>query len=78
MTPGGIREVHWHQQSEWAYMIQGTVRITAVNDRGWNFIAAYENKDIKKDRSKYISMRILPQVLYKCLYLESPNIACYW
>ncbi|WP_342555257.1 oxalate decarboxylase family bicupin [Paenibacillus sp. FSL R7-0652] len=39
LTPGGVRELHWHQQSEWAYMIWGTARITAVDQNGRNFIA---------------------------------------
>ncbi|CAM4282137.1 oxalate decarboxylase family bicupin [Paenibacillus xylanexedens] len=39
LTPGGIRELHWHQQSEWAYMIWGTARITSVDQNGRNFIA---------------------------------------
>lgn len=39
LTPGGVRELHWHQQSEWAYMIWGTARITSVDQQGRNFIA---------------------------------------
>jgi oxalate decarboxylase len=39
LTPGGIRELHWHQQAEWAYMILGGARITAVDQYGRNFIA---------------------------------------
>ena len=39
LTPGGVRELHWHQQSEWAYMIWGTARITSVDQEGRNFIA---------------------------------------
>jgi bicupin, oxalate decarboxylase family len=39
LTPGGIREVHWHQQSEWSYMLNGSARVTAVDDKGRNFIA---------------------------------------
>ncbi|PRA09095.1 MULTISPECIES: oxalate decarboxylase family bicupin [unclassified Paenibacillus] len=39
LTPGGVRELHWHQQSEWAYMIWGTARITSVDQNGRNFIA---------------------------------------
>jgi oxalate decarboxylase len=23
LTPGGVRELHWHKESEWAYMIWG-------------------------------------------------------
>ncbi|PQP82346.1 oxalate decarboxylase [Paenibacillus sp. PCH8] len=39
LTPGGVRELHWHQQSEWAYMIWGTARITSVDQNGRNFIS---------------------------------------
>ncbi|GKS12264.1 oxalate decarboxylase [Paenibacillus chitinolyticus] len=38
LTPGGVRELHWHQQAEWAYMLTGKARITAVNEKGRNFI----------------------------------------
>ncbi|MFD0671261.1 oxalate decarboxylase family bicupin [Cohnella sp. GCM10027633] len=39
LTPGGVRELHWHQQAEWSYMIWGAARITAVDQDGRNFIA---------------------------------------
>lgn len=39
LTPGGVRELHWHQQAEWAYMILGSARITSVDQDGRNFIA---------------------------------------
>jgi oxalate decarboxylase len=39
LTPGGVRELHWHQQAEWAYMLLGSARITAVDQNGRNFIA---------------------------------------
>ncbi|RKP55058.1 cupin domain-containing protein [Cohnella endophytica] len=39
LTPGGVRELHWHQQAEWAYMIWGNARITSVDQNGRNFIA---------------------------------------
>jgi oxalate decarboxylase len=31
LTAGGIRELHWHVQAEWAFMISGSARITAVD-----------------------------------------------
>jgi oxalate decarboxylase len=31
LTPGGIRELHWHVQAEWAFVIHGKARITAVD-----------------------------------------------
>ncbi|MEI5909309.1 oxalate decarboxylase family bicupin [Bacillus spongiae] len=39
LTEGGVRELHWHKESEWAYMIWGHARITAVDQKGRNFIA---------------------------------------
>jgi len=39
LTPGGVRELHWHQQAEWSYMLLGHARITAVDQDGRNFIA---------------------------------------
>jgi oxalate decarboxylase len=38
LKPGGIRELHWHKEAEWAYMLAGRARITAVDARGRNFI----------------------------------------
>lgn len=39
LTPGGVRELHWHQQAEWSIMLVGRARITAVDQNGRNFIA---------------------------------------
>ncbi|NOU94299.1 cupin domain-containing protein [Paenibacillus sp. LMG 31456] len=39
LTPGGVRELHWHQQAEWSYMLLGHARITSVDQNGRNFIA---------------------------------------
>ncbi|MBA2941388.1 oxalate decarboxylase family bicupin [Paenibacillus sp. CGMCC 1.16610] len=39
LTPGGVRELHWHQQAEWSYMLLGRARITAIDQDGRNFIA---------------------------------------
>jgi len=34
LASGGIRELHWHQQSEWAIMLNGNCRITTIDGRG--------------------------------------------
>jgi oxalate decarboxylase len=39
LTPGGVRELHWHQQAEWSYVMLGRARITSVDQEGRNFIA---------------------------------------
>ncbi|MED3311118.1 oxalate decarboxylase [Bacillus thuringiensis] len=39
LTAGGVRELHWHKEAEWAYMLLGRARITAVDQNGRNFIA---------------------------------------
>jgi oxalate decarboxylase len=38
LNAGSIRELHWHKQAEWAYMLYGTARITAINQDGNNFV----------------------------------------
>ncbi len=34
LAPGGIREMHWHQQAEWAFMVTGNCRITTIDAHG--------------------------------------------
>lgn len=38
LNAGGVRELHWHKQAEWAYMLYGTARITAIDQQGRNFV----------------------------------------
>ncbi|MDB5648562.1 MAG: oxalate decarboxylase, partial [Hyphomicrobiales bacterium] len=38
LNAGGIRELHWHKEAEWSYMIYGRARITAINPQGQNFV----------------------------------------
>jgi len=38
LNPGGVRELHWHKQAEWAYMLNGRARISAVDQDGRNFL----------------------------------------
>lgn len=46
LTAGGVRELHWHQQAEWAYMLLGGARITSVDQAGRNFIADIGEGDL--------------------------------
>jgi oxalate decarboxylase len=39
LSPGAIRELHWHKAAEWSLMLDGTARVTAVDAEGRNFIA---------------------------------------
>jgi oxalate decarboxylase len=38
LKPGGIRELHWHKEAEWAYMIAGSARISLLDDQGRLFV----------------------------------------
>ncbi len=38
LTAGGIRELHWHDAAEWAIMLSGNARITALDDEGKGFV----------------------------------------
>ena len=33
LNAGGVRELHWHKAAEWAYVLYGSARITAVDAR---------------------------------------------
>jgi quercetin dioxygenase-like cupin family protein len=46
LKPGGVREMHWHKEAEWAYMLAGRARITAVDQEGRNFIDDVGEGDI--------------------------------
>jgi oxalate decarboxylase len=38
LNAGGVRELHWHKAAEWACMLYGTVRITAIDPQAHNFV----------------------------------------
>ena len=38
LNAGGVRELHWHKAAEWAYMLHGSARITAIDPQGHNFV----------------------------------------
>jgi oxalate decarboxylase len=38
LTAGGIRELHWHNAAEWALMLNGTARITAIDSEGKSYV----------------------------------------
>src|SRR5712675_1072442 len=46
LTSGGIREMHWHQFAEWAYMTYGTCRITVLDELGRPYINDVKEGDL--------------------------------
>ncbi|EMD31304.1 hypothetical protein CERSUDRAFT_163165 [Gelatoporia subvermispora B] len=38
LEAGAIRELHWHLTAEWAFVLKGSVQLTAVNMDGQNFL----------------------------------------
>lgn len=46
LEPGGVRELHWHVEAEWSYMIKGKARITAINPDGTQFVDDVEEGDL--------------------------------
>src|SRR5438874_5343068 len=38
LNAGGVRELHWHKAAEWAFMLYGKARITAIDPQGRNFV----------------------------------------
>jgi len=46
LTAGGVRELHWHAAGEWAIMLYGAARITAVDADGKSFVADVKKNDL--------------------------------
>lgn len=46
LTAGGVRELHWHTAGEWAIMLYGTARITAIDHNGKSFVADVKKNDL--------------------------------
>jgi oxalate decarboxylase len=46
LNAGGVRELHWHTSAEWAIMLYGTARITAIDAEGKSFVADTRKNDL--------------------------------
>jgi oxalate decarboxylase len=46
LTAGGVRELHWHVEAEWAIMLNGSARITAVDQAGRSFVGDVTEGDL--------------------------------
>jgi oxalate decarboxylase len=47
LKPGGLRELHWHANAaEWAYVIDGAVRVTVVDPEGRIEVADFAQGDV--------------------------------
>src|SRR5580692_4079691 len=46
LTAGGVRELHWHTAAEWAFMLTGSARITAIDNDGKSFVADVKENDL--------------------------------
>ena len=46
LTAGGVRELHWHVEAEWAIMLNGKARITAVDQSGKSFVSDVSEGDL--------------------------------
>jgi oxalate decarboxylase len=46
LTAGGVRELHWHTAAEWAFMLYGNARITAIDLDGKSFVADVTEGDL--------------------------------
>src|SRR5215471_7900528 len=46
LTAGGVRELHWHTAAEWAIMLYGSARLTAIDLDGKSFVADVNKNDL--------------------------------
>ena len=46
LVTGGVRELHWHVSAEWAIMLYGNARITAVDQKAKGFVSDVKEGDL--------------------------------
>ncbi|KAH8689099.1 RmlC-like cupin domain-containing protein [Talaromyces proteolyticus] len=46
LDEGVIRELHWHTEAEWAYMLAGKARVTGLDTEGGSFMEDVEEGDL--------------------------------
>lgn len=46
LKTNAVRELHWHKEAEWSYVLKGRARITAVDPDGRNFVADVGEGDL--------------------------------
>jgi oxalate decarboxylase len=46
LTAGGVRELHWHTAGEWAVMLYGSARLTAIDAQGRSFVGDVKEGDL--------------------------------
>jgi oxalate decarboxylase len=46
LNAGGVREMHWHNSAEWAYILAGHCQVTVVDPQGETEVANYAPGDI--------------------------------
>ena len=46
LNASGVRELHWHTAGEWALMLYGAARITAIDLEGKSFVADVKKNDL--------------------------------
>jgi oxalate decarboxylase len=46
LSAGGIRELHWHQQAEWAIMTYGHCRVTVLDAKGRPYVQDVSEGDL--------------------------------
>lgn len=46
LNTGGIRELHWHKEGEWAFMTYGKARVTVIDAQGRYFVNDVSEGDL--------------------------------
>jgi oxalate decarboxylase family bicupin protein len=46
LEPNSYRELHWHKEAEWSFILNGTLRVSAVNEEGQSFVDDLQAGDV--------------------------------
>lgn len=53
LEAGAYRELHWHREAEWAFMLAGSARIAAIDPQGRNYIDDIARGDLWNFRAGF-------------------------
>lgn len=46
LEPHSYRELHWHKQGEWSFVLNGSLRVAAMNEEGESFVDDLQAGDV--------------------------------
>jgi oxalate decarboxylase len=78
LSANGIREMHWHQQAEWAIMVDGKCRITILDEQGRAQVADVKTGDLWYFPRCKALVRVAQNSCWRSTTVTLPNSTRCW